>query len=145
MPARTLSGLDVTAPDDFTGARNAALIIFDRSHLVAIPAWQAVLRDALVRNEGAGFYILIPINTAPRWLRSISEWALRLEISDSALQEDTAILWHDRERWLAAAGWPPTDQPLLTIASPDGTVHAIAPGMPRPGITARLLDALSVD
>lgn len=143
--ARTLTGLNVSVPDDFTGARNAVLLVFERHHLVAVPAWQAVLRQAVDKNPKSGFYVLIMGDDAPAWRRWLTEWALRLEITEPGLQLDTAVIWQDRQRWLAAAGWPATDEPLLTIASPDGAVHAVTPGMPRPGITSRLLDALDVD
>ena len=140
-PARTLSGLNVRVPDDFTGARNGVLFVFDRSHLVAVPAWQAVLRDALAGSDGC-FYVLILADPVPAWRRYLTEMALRLETPEPALIEDTALIWMDRQRWLERSGAPGDNEPLLGIASPDGTIHALAPGMPKPGITARLSDAL---
>ena len=140
-PARTLSGLDVRVPDDFIGARNAVLFIFERNHLAAVPAWQAVLQAALA-DASAGFYILIPIDTAPAWRRPMTNWALRLEIADDAIFEDTAVLWCNRRRWRAAVGLPGFNEPLLAIASPDGDIHAIAPGLPNPAVTTRLISAL---
>ncbi len=141
-PARTLSGLDVRVPDDFTGKRNAVLFVFERSHLVAVPTWHAVLRAALAEHS-AGFYTLIPIEQAPKWRRRLTNWALRLEIADDAICEDTAVIWCNRRRWRAAAGLPRLDEPLLAIASMDGQIHAIAPGMPNPAATPRLVSALS--
>lgn len=141
-PARTLTGLDVRVPDDFTGRRNAVLVVFERSHLVAVPAWQSVLRTTLREANGAGFYVLVLIDPAPAWRRAITQWALRLEVTDDDMREDTAILWQDRPRWLAKAAVPTDSEPLLAIASPDGTVHALAPGLPRPGLTMRIADAL---
>ncbi len=141
-PARTLSGLDVRVPDDFTGKRNAVLFIFERSHLIAVPTWHAVLRSTLAEFPG-GFYILIPIERAPTWRRRLTNWSLRLEIADDEIREDTAVIWCDRRRWRAAAGLPGFDEPLLAIASMDGQIHAITPGLPTPSATPRLVSALS--
>lgn len=141
-PARTLSGLEVRVPEDFTGKRNAVLFIFERSHLVAVPTWQAVLRNTLAEIAG-GFYILIPIDHAPTWRRRLTNWALRLELAEDGIREDTAIIWCNRRRWRAAAGLPGFDEPLLAIASMDGQIHAIAPGLPSPSVTPRLVSALS--
>ncbi len=140
-PATTLSGLQVRVPDDFTGERNAALLLFDRSHLVAVPAWQAVLRDT-VSDARAGFYIIILAGPTAGFRRQLTTLALRLEIADKALLADTAVIWEPPARWLSSAGIRQPSEPLLTVTSPDGVVHASAPGMPRPGLTARLADAL---
>lgn len=143
-PAHTLKGLNVRVPDDFTGRRNAVLVVFDKSHLLAVPPWHSVLRQHLAGQPGAGFYTIILIDEVPPWRRHLTEWSLRLEIADDDLIQDTAVLWQDRRRWLEASETPSTDEPLLVIASPDGTVHAIAPGLPKPMATSRLIDALQI-
>ncbi|MEQ8825860.1 MAG: hypothetical protein RIC14_15955 [Filomicrobium sp.] len=141
-PAHTLTGLNVRVPDDFTGRRNVVLVVFEKSHLLALPPWQSVLRQHVATVPGAGFYTLILIDDLPQWRRPLTEWALRLEIADDDLLEDTAILWQSRRDWIEASATPTTEDPLLLIASSKGEVLAMAPGLPKPVATSRLIDAL---
>ncbi|MDX2289890.1 MAG: hypothetical protein NW217_13840 [Hyphomicrobiaceae bacterium] len=141
-PAYTLSGREVFVPRDFTGMRNALLVAFDRSHLVAFPSWRAALREALLARTGTGFYAALLLGEPFPLRRRLLEWAMRLEIQDPFEREHIALLYCNVADWLTAAGRPPTDEPLLVVTLTDGSVLATSPGFPDPRKTALISDAL---
>ncbi|MEO1282197.1 MAG: hypothetical protein AAFV69_10725 [Pseudomonadota bacterium] len=140
--ARTLSGLNVTIPTDFTGERNALLIAFDRSHLLFFPAWRAALREALAADSALGFYAVALVGDVPRWHQRLLAWALRLEIGDEFSREHIALMMEDPVAWGQALGITSFDAPLLVICDRAGEVHATADGPPRAVTTQAIARAL---
>lgn len=134
--ARTLSGLSVTIPDDFTGERNALLIAFDKSHLILFPAWRAALREALAADQTLGFYAVALIGEVSTWQARATAFTLRLEIGDDEAREHIAMVADAPQSWARALRIKTMDLPLLAICSPDGEVHALAEGPPR-AVTAQ--------
>ncbi len=134
--ARTLSGLNVTIPNDFTGERNALLIAFERAHLVLFPAWHAALREALAADPELGFYGIALIGPVPAWQQRLTAWALRLEITDVYSRQHIALVPEDARGWARRAGIPGIDSPLLVICDRDGDIHSAADGPPR-AVTAQ--------
>ncbi|MEO1204994.1 MAG: hypothetical protein AAFV45_01555 [Pseudomonadota bacterium] len=140
--ARTLSGLNVTIPTDFTGDRNALLIAFDRSHLLFFPAWRAALREALAADPALGYYAVALVGDVPRWHQRLLAWAIRLEISDSFARDHIALMLEEPEQWGAKLGITDFDAPLLVICDREGTIHATADGPPRAVTTQAVARAL---
>ncbi len=141
-PAKTLSGREVFVPRDFTGDRNALLVAFDRSHLIALLSWRTALREALAARKKTGFYAVLLMGEPSRLRRQLMEWAMRLEIHEPFEREHIALVYCNFGDWIAAAGRPPTDEPLMVVATPDGAVLASVPGFPDPRKTAIIAQAL---
>ncbi|MDX2258044.1 MAG: hypothetical protein NW205_03935 [Hyphomicrobiaceae bacterium] len=138
----------MTVPGDFTGRRNALLVAFERSHLIAFPAWRSALRPALAAGrpgapDVAGYYAILIAPPAPTWLQQMSVWALQFEVQDPFERDHTAILHTDLDAWSGEAGLTPSEEPLLAVVGADGTVYATASGFPDPVKTHTILRVLS--
>jgi len=140
--ATTLSGLEVTVPDDFTGGRNAVVLAFDRSHLVVCRSWRAALAEALSADATLGFYALAVIGETSFWHHKLVSWALSFDLTDAYSREHTALLSADRETWAAAVGIPSIETPILVVADEAGDVHASAESFPRRETVPHILRAL---
>ncbi|MEL7049617.1 MAG: hypothetical protein AAFO75_11780 [Pseudomonadota bacterium] len=140
--ARTVSGLNVTIPTDFTGDRNALLIAFESSHLLFFNAWKSALREALAADQSLGFYAVALIGNGSAWTRQITRWALNYEVTEDFAREHTALVAVDPGEWGRHLGLRDFTAPLLVICSPDGEVHATAEGPPRAVTTQATARAL---
>ncbi len=139
---RTLSGLDVTVPDDFTGERNAVVIAFERHHLVVCRSWRAALRDAYAADESLGFYAIAVIGEAGFFHQRIVSWALQFEITDDFSREHTALIATDRRLWLHQSGLHDMSTPILAICDQSGEIHTTARAFPEPASVPQVLRAL---
>lgn len=144
--ATTLTGMEVTVPQDFTGERNAVLLAEDPSGLVVFPSWCGALAEVQrTRGLDVGLYALALIPQASWIYRGITAWTLRLQYAQPFEQEHIALVYCDIDVWRAQAGISATSEPVLVVCDQMGEVYAHTRGGPASTTVPRILAAMEAE
>jgi len=143
--AGTLNGIKVRVPRDFTGQRNAVLLVQRPMHFVVFASWHAALAEILRSNspERNGIYALGLIGPTPQWHRRLTRWAMKLQHQDAFAQEHIALMFCDRLQWMREARIRADTEAILAVCDREGTVFEAAAGGPSSATVARIATAMT--
>lgn len=138
VPGRSLTGRNMTLPDDFEGTLNVVLIAFVREQQADVDTWTPFLRDLAARVEGLRSYELPTLSRNYRWVRAMIDGGMRGGIPDSAVRAATITLYIDKGPFRQALGIEDERDIQVLVVEPGGRVRGRLAGRFSPEQAARL-------
>ena len=140
ISAQTLSGREVSVPDQMPAQRSILVFGFKQSHTKEFDAWRGPLAQ-LAKKEGVD-WVELPFVDVGKILKAVIRAAMNATMSDDLTREHFAPVWDSPEATKVALGIESDEQVVVVVCDETGTVLARVDGDPTAEAIATLTAAL---